>query len=242
MGANLTQKAYRHIHGKLTSGQLSPGSRLSNRGIAKEVGISFTPVREALQKLVSEGYLDYQPGEGVFVPLQSRREIEEIYELREFLEITAIEKCCGKMPEESLDEMARCIDTQISIFELFESKGVEALGEEDFRRKSNADARFHVTPLESMHNRRLSRFLDDIWARMHTVYFRLIDSPLESFRKLNIEEHQQILDGLRKGDLEAAQAALSEHIHGGLENILAAYDKIGMKTRETKPFWVKDLD
>ena len=91
MGENLSQKAYWHIHDKLSAGTLKPGFRLSNRAVAKEVGISFTPVREALNRLVSEGLLEYRAGLGVFVPECSRREIEELYEVREMLECAAVD-------------------------------------------------------------------------------------------------------------------------------------------------------
>ena len=65
VATNLTQQAYDYIMGRLHSGQLAPGSRLTNRGIAVEIGTSFTPVREALNRLVSEGILLHQPGIGV---------------------------------------------------------------------------------------------------------------------------------------------------------------------------------
>ena len=239
MDENLTRHAYLHLRQKIRAGKLQPGSQLINRAVAKEIGVGVSPVRSALNQLISEGYLDHQPGLGVFVPVENRREIEEIYELREVLELTAIEKCCGKMREKTLKEMVRCIDIQASIYELLESEGEEAVGEDEFHQWSNADAEFHVMPLESLRNRRMSKILEGMWARIHTVYFRLIDWPHGILQKRNIEEHQRILEGLRRGDLETARTTLIKHIHIGLEGILEAYDANGVETRETKPFWTK---
>ena len=76
---NLTNVAYAHIHNKLGAGSLSPGTRLSNRKVAKEIGVGVSPVRGALTRLIQEGLLDHRPGIGTFVPTPDRREITEVY-------------------------------------------------------------------------------------------------------------------------------------------------------------------
>ena len=67
MDCSLTQRVYIDIREKLIRGKLAAGTRLTNRAVAKQMGISSTPVREALNQLVSEGILDYQQGVGVLV-------------------------------------------------------------------------------------------------------------------------------------------------------------------------------
>ncbi|HBO44134.1 MAG TPA: hypothetical protein DD670_09420, partial [Planctomycetaceae bacterium] len=105
MNENLSQKAYWHIHDKLTSGDLRPGHRLSNRTVAKEIGASFTPVREALNRLVSEGLLEYREGLGVLVPRATRQEIKDLYEVREMLECAVASRFAGQLPADTLREM-----------------------------------------------------------------------------------------------------------------------------------------
>ena len=122
MSDNLTQKAYKYIYEKLVGGQLLPGSRLSNRGVAKEAGMSFTPVREALNRLVSEGMLEYRQGLGVFVPTPSMREIREIYELREILESAAVSRVCADMMPYMITEMTNSYNVMADIYDRMQTE------------------------------------------------------------------------------------------------------------------------
>ena len=239
MDENLTKLAYLHLRQKIRAGTMSPGSKLVNRALAKEIGVGISPVRAALYQLIKEGYLDHQPGLGVFIPVENRRELEEIYEFREVLEITAIEKCCGKMREKSLSEMARYIDVQASILDVFLSKGEEGVCEDDFHQWSKADADFHSVPLYCLRNRKMSKILEAMWTRIQTVYFRLIDWPHGILQQRTIDEHRQILEALRTGDKETAKAVLTKNIQIGLNGILEAYDRKGGEVRETQPFWTE---
>ena len=76
MSESLTNHAYSFLRRKLIAGELAPGHRISTRGIARELGVSHTPVGVAVRQLVSEGFLEHHPGLGVTVPIPSRREIE----------------------------------------------------------------------------------------------------------------------------------------------------------------------
>src|SRR6201995_3075492 len=82
----LREQAYKHIHGKLLAGELPAGHVLSEHSLAREIGISRTPVREAIQRLEQEGVLEQIPRYGTVVRRPERRDLEELYQLREALE------------------------------------------------------------------------------------------------------------------------------------------------------------
>ena len=125
---NLTQKAYWHIHDKLCHGVLQPGSRLSNRKVAKEIGISFTPVREALSRLVSEGLLEYRQGVGVFVPVVSIQEIRENYELCEIIESEVATRAVTNLPASMFVEMRKSYDHMVNIVTKFSDQKHDLFG------------------------------------------------------------------------------------------------------------------
>ena len=239
LSGNLTQKAYLHIHDQLTSGSLTPGSRLSNRAVAKQIGISFTPVREALNRLVSEGLLEYRQGLGVFVPVSTRQEIQEIYELREILECAVVAKVCGHLPDEVLAEMAAHLETMGRLADQMPelTPPVQDAGLAEQWRL--ADSAFHLTLLRTAGNRRVLDTVKEL-RTMSRISLGGLDSssPIVTHRfgaepsdnvSRTVTEHRRIFDALRRGDAEEARAVMAEHIQNGLRLALAAHDRIYME-------------
>ena len=169
MNHTLTQKAYEHIHSKLSAGQLQPGSRLSNRGVAKEVGVSFTPVREALSRLVSEGLLEYRQGLGVFVPTSNIQEIREIFELREILESEAVARLCGKLPSKTLAEIIEIHECMSKTLSIMEDAGSEAEAAQKVSNWQAANKTFHRTLLCAKGNRRLLDTVEGLWTSLDVM-------------------------------------------------------------------------
>ena len=98
----LKQHAYEVIRTKILSGVLKPGSRLSDELLARELGISRSPVREAISQLASEGMVDYRPRTGAYVKGPDRCELEELYEIREPLERYAARKAAAGISPEGI--------------------------------------------------------------------------------------------------------------------------------------------
>ena len=94
-GSPLTHQAYQHIQAEILAGRFAAGTLISETRIAEELGISRTPVGEAIRTLASEGWVEQQPRRGTIVRSFSRREIIELYELREALETFAAGKAAG---------------------------------------------------------------------------------------------------------------------------------------------------
>lgn len=228
----LTQKAYQHIHNQLSGGLLRPGARLSNRGVAKEVGISFTPVREALSRLVSEGLLEYRQGLGVFVPMPNAQEICECYELREILESEAAARVCGNLPPGMLAEMTASFETMQNI-------GAEIQGgtmsDENTAAWQNADSNFHMVLLRATGNRRLLDTVEGLRTSLRVtmgglqgvagiVGHRFTNESHQHIRR-TLDEHGRILDALKQGDAAVAKAVMTEHIRSGLKLALESHNR-----------------
>src|SRR4051794_19877249 len=111
--ASIQEKAYRYLRGKILSGEFAPGAVLSEASIAREMGNSRGPLREAVRRLTAEGLLRQSPAGGSVVVDFSRREVAELYELREALEVYAAGKAAerGLRPEEfeALDQLVKAL-------------------------------------------------------------------------------------------------------------------------------------
>ncbi|MBN1909693.1 MAG: GntR family transcriptional regulator [Pirellulales bacterium] len=233
MHDNLSQKAYWHIHDKLTTGALQPGLRLSNRAVAKEVGISFTPVREALNRLVSEGLLEYREGLGVFVPQVSHRQLEELYEIREILECEVVARVCGKLPKETMGQLHRLQEEMQNIVEQVEHDGKIGPRGEQFRQ---LDATFHLTLIRATGNRQLLETVADLRRKCAIVaagasgaielvghVFQM--EPINSIRR-TCHEHDRLLALLQdRGGEDEAKRLARNHIRAGRQLALSAFDR-----------------
>ena len=98
----LKETAYRAIRRRLVTGGLAPGSRVSELGLSKELGISRSPVREAISRLVTEGILDESLGTGASVKQFTRADLEDIYQFREWIEGEAVVEAARRIDREQL--------------------------------------------------------------------------------------------------------------------------------------------
>ena len=107
---SMREVAYVHIQKKIASRALRAGSPVSEVPIARELGISRTPTREAVRQLVTEGLLEQVPGGGVVVVTLERRDIVEIYELRKALEVQAVEVAARRLAGTELQNLRKIAD------------------------------------------------------------------------------------------------------------------------------------
>ncbi|HLA85234.1 MAG TPA: GntR family transcriptional regulator [Thermoguttaceae bacterium] len=234
MPEKLADKAYDHIRRWLLTGQLAPGTRLSNRVMAKRLDISFTPVREALTRLVSEGLLEFRAGVGVCVPVIDRHEIEDVYELRETLECAAIAKVVGKLPASVLDEMETLLDEMVRIGETIQKEHGGGHDEELTDRHGQIDAAFHQALLRAAGNRLALETVAGL-RRVTAVIAHTFDvNPWQEIARTH-NEHRGLLDALRRGDTADAQAVMATHIRNGCRLSLAAHQRHYMNQSTDAP-------
>ena len=141
----MREVAYHHIQRKISSRELRAGAPVSDVGIAKELGISRTPAREAIHQLVSEGLLESSAGRGVVVITLDRDDIRELYEMREALEGLAARTVAARPPSASEMRDFRLIAAAMtSLVKELETSRKPALDEKQMERFEVADLAFHT--------------------------------------------------------------------------------------------------
>src|SRR5579859_2034234 len=154
MTVNLKQRAYEHIRQNLLAGRYQPGSALSAVALAKEIGISQTPVREAISQLETEGLVEQLPRLGMRVKVIDRRELEELFEIRELLESGAAARAAERTGTAAIAQLENLCDQFHTLSRQFRDV---AANKEDFEpiaeRLVVNDVAFHLTLFTAADNR-----------------------------------------------------------------------------------------
>lgn len=224
---NLSEKAYHHIRKQVFSGELAPGDRLVNRALAKQLGTSFIPVREAISRLASEGVVEQVAGAGAFVRTFDRREISEIYDVRELFEPFAAAAAARFITDHELGELQALLGEW------------EALGEKILKRKRGAteadldgwlaiNERFHEVMIAASRNQLLGKITNDVKV-LSQCFAAHRGSPKLLSEKLirsTLESHRRLYELLEKRDSEAAEAVAREQLQYGRKSVLSFFDQI----------------
>lgn len=188
-----------HLRNLILDGTLKPGDRIVESRLAREMGISQTPVREALRELEQMGLVVSYPNRGSSVRKVEPRDADEMYTLRAHLETMAITLALPRLTDEDLDTLDGLVD------------GMIAAGDNDDPDLLTAlDTRFHEFILEHSGHRLLLRTWQGIsplnWTMMTVI--RLKDRNLRELA----ERHRPIVDALRARDAERAVRVIQEHV------------------------------
>jgi DNA-binding GntR family transcriptional regulator len=221
---SIREKAYLYIQQQIANGRLVPGGGVSELLLARELGSSRTPIREAMNQLVAEGLLTQSPGGGMDVAQLRREDIIELYEMREALEVYAVGKIARvalqKIDKQRLQELVDGVNALEK--ELVKSKR-PALNAAQMQRFIACDMGFHALLMSLANNSRLQKIIND--TRLLISIFAMHrgghDVPtLKSIHKY----HQMILDAVDRQDGDAAMRALAEHIRASQNERLHEYD------------------
>lgn len=196
---SLADVAYRRLKKEILGSQMPPGVQALEVDLADRLGMSRTPVREALIQLKTEGLVELIPRKGMRVLATSIADMKEIYELLTALEPEAAGMIASAQPSPN----------QLRALEVACSEMEEAVGKPDLELWAVADDQFHRSLMDLCENRRLVDVVQSLYdqahrARMMTLYLR--DVPVQSTK-----EHRQILQHIKNGKTEAARTAFREH-------------------------------
>lgn len=223
MSANHSQRAYRHIRKKLLDGSVAPGSRLSYGTIGKEIGVSATPVREAVGQLASEGFLELVPQLGAVVRELTREEAIELYELREALESFAAGHAAERIGDRALAELATNLEESTALVEKVREAGKERADKTVAKKFHALDLAFHMTIIEASRNRRMLKVVGD--SHILTRIFQAERHPFSlAILETTVSEHAAIEAAIQERDAAAARDAMRRHIHNSLDLTLAEAD------------------
>jgi DNA-binding GntR family transcriptional regulator len=234
---SIRERAYLHIQKLLLSGKLAAGSSVSEQMLAKDLGSSRTPVREAMNQLAAEGLLEQSPNGGMVVAQLGREDIIELYELREALEVYAAGKI-ARTPLRAVDrDRLQSLVEEISVFRKeLEESGNEALDEAQMNRLLACDLGFHALLMSLAFNSRMQKSMNEARLLISVFAIRREGHDREALAKIQ-KYHQNILDALIKQDKEAAMRELSEHIQESQRERVNDYDQWRRETsmRQSMP-------
>ena len=222
--STLRQQAYQHLRERLVSGELSAGTQLSEPDLAKQLGMSRTPVREALRQMENEGLLDYEPRFGAMVRVPERDELGEMYAVREALEGYAAAEAAQKIGPPDLEKLEMAFRQMCDIADTFRDSGQGVLDADHLREFIQADLNFHKIVIAAAGNRYMSKILDDtrLLVRVFTATFWRYDT--EKLAEA-IQFHQRLLAAMRDRDSESARLASIEAMQVARDNALRAWDQ-----------------
>jgi DNA-binding GntR family transcriptional regulator len=203
----LRKKVLNYLREKILSGAMSPDERLIETRIAKEIGVSRTPIREALHNLEQERLVKAIPRVGYVVTRMQKEEVEEICEIRVAIEGLAIRRAIERAQKELAKDLRKNILRQRNEI----AKG-------NLRAYVELDAQFHevsavlsgssrLLDMTQMLRRNMLRF------RMQALY--IIETALKS-----LKGHERILEAVEKGDPRAAVALLEQHLQSAKDDVL----------------------
>ncbi len=205
-------KAYEWIRDAIESSEIEMGAPLPENLLAREIGVSRTPIREALRSLEQDGYVKIIPQKGAFVSEISLEDLKEIYDIRKLLEPFAALSAVNRIPEEEIDEM---------------EKGWKALkkaalaGEVDLTRVSEMDLLLHLTITKYATNKRIGAIITTYHAQIKR-FQKLSAQSLSNIHE-TIGQHLEILEKLRERDARGLSSLLYEHIAKSESNIMKDY-------------------
>ena len=219
------QRAYQFIRDKLEAGELSPGTRLVTRDIAKEIGSSLNPVREALSRLATEGLVEHIPGAGASVRSADRQEIRDLYAVREALESYAAAEAARTISSSELHELGAIVEGWSRIANELEESASE-LDDDERARWAQSNERFHQILVESARNRILTKIVADhrVLATIFGQHRRLAIPVDARLARQVADGHAELLDALRRRDGETAGSIVASLIRIGCEHVLSRFD------------------
>lgn len=224
MASSFKDRAYQHIRAKILRGGYSAGERLSEEALATEIGISRTPVREALSRLASEGLAKQLPHYGVFVRKFDREGFEELYELRILLESYAAGHAAQRRTEEQLAELDSICEKHLKVAKVYRESGIS---EELVEQQRLLDVQFHQLIMLAARLPQTTKVAGDL-RFLTQVCGRREFTPDENLLHIlgrTWREHQAIVRALRQRNSHDAQDWMSQHLKRGMKERLSAFDR-----------------
>ena len=195
----LRDVVFKTLRQAILKGELEPGERLMEIQLAERLGVSRTPIREAIRKLELEGLVLMIPRKGAEVAKISESNLRDVLEVRRSLEELAIDLACQRITEEELDELNKA-----------EVDFKAAIENGDAMQIAQTDESFHEIIYNSTKNQKLVQILNNLREQMYRYRLEYIKD--EDKRQVLLVEHEHILKALRNRNIAEAKNAAREHI------------------------------
>lgn len=205
---DLATHAYQHMRAAIIQGEFAPGTPLFEVHLASQMGMSRTPVREALKVLARDGFVQVVPSRGYIVPHRSMDDLRELFELRESLEGTAARCAAQRATDAELGELER-------LCKRYEN-------EQDWELWAQVGTDFHNLLVAAARNGRLASILDSLNGQIVHSRRSALRSDAQR-RDAAIREHRAILNAVKARNAADAETLAREHVRLSYEATLFSY-------------------
>ncbi len=195
----LRDVVFKTLRQAILRGELKPGERLMEIQLANKLGVSRTPIREAIRKLELEGLVLMIPRKGAEVAEIKEKGLRDVLEVRRALEELSVQLACDRITAEQLEEL----ETAAEEFR-------KVLKSEDVTEIAQADVRFHDVIYKAADNQRLMQLLNNLGEQMYRYRVEYLKDS--SVYEQLIKEHEEIISHLKKHEKEKAVKMMCEHI------------------------------
>ena len=207
---SLSSRVFHTIREDILNGKYQANEELKEKSIGEEMGVSRTPVREALRQLELEGLVHIIPNKGAFVENVTLKDIKDIYEIRSLLEGLCARWAANNITKEQLEEL----EETVFLSDFHFSK-------ENWDQMVELDNRFHEIVYEACGSKELTRVLRDYHHYLQRI--RKITLEQKTRARASMDEHCKIAEALKARDAAGAERCASIHIRNTISNM----DKIG---------------
>lgn len=204
---SLSTRVFEELEEGILSGQIPSGENLIELKLSSEMGVSRTPVREAIRMLEQKGLVQIIPNKGAVVLGISEKDLQDIYTIRMYIEGLASRWAAEKITDEQMQELTEIVDLQ-EFYNIKQANG----------KINDLDSRFHEKIYEFSGSRTLQHTLSDLH-HMIQQYRKLSFSALGRAEKA-ILEHRKILEAISRHDGDEAERLTIRHIANAKENLL----------------------
>lgn len=203
----LRDVVFKTLRQAILTGDLKPGERLMEIHLANKLGVSRTPIREAIRKLELEGLVTMVPRRGAQVAQITEKSMSDVLEVRRALDELAVELACLRITDEEKEKLKEAC----AAFE-------KAVVTDDIRAIAKADVAFHDIIFQSTGNARLSQLVNNLAEQMYRYRYEYIKD--EKRHDVLVNEHLKIYDSIIQGDIPSAKEAIRVHIENQEKSII----------------------
>lgn len=205
--ASLVDQVYHDMQNRILNNVWATGHRALEQELAEELGVSRTPIREALARLQRDGLVKVIPRHGMMVLPISLKDIQEIHHILTSLEGLAVEQAASrKLTARELDSLEKSIQKMDAAHE-----------RSDIKAWAQADELFHCALVELSGNRILTEVIDNFWGRAQRA--RLTMLSLRTSTEESAKEHTRLVEAIRHGDSVLAREILESHRKRGIKDL-----------------------
>lgn len=207
MRKNLSDEVYDVLKEMIITGKLEPGEKLPEEELTKKLGVSRTPIRQAISALAQDNLVDMISRRGAFVAKLSRQDITEIYDIRMALEGLAVRLSVHYLSDRDLSKMTRVLEQAEAALEKYPEQAIDA------------DLMIHEMIAKNCGNLRLQELIWELRDQMHS--FRILEGHQQEVMPKVMKERWDILKAIKLRDPDEAERATIRHIKGVKERRLA---------------------